>query len=360
MAFTWPVMLWGLLALPLLAWGYLLLLRRQRRQAVRLADSHLLARLITPFSPWRRHLPPVIYLGAVLLLTLATARPIAAVPLPVNRAAVILAIDTSKSMIADDVKPTRLEAAKAAAHEVIKAMPKSTLVGLVAFSDYGTVLLPPSTDRVALEEAIARLQPQQATSVGSGILEALRVLPRRAEFLGERLTRLRSPIPQGPQPPGQGPFGTPPPAPSPAPSPGGPDRLLTAADLPAAALVIFSDGVSNLGADPRGAAALAAEAKVKIYAVGLGQPGGTVTTYQGQLVLVPFDPTALQEVARATGGEYFASANPEDLRRIARAVGRAIGWERRRTEMTPLLSAAAVFLMLSGGLLSMVWFRRLP
>jgi Ca-activated chloride channel family protein len=360
MAFTWPVMLWGLLALPVLAWGYLLVVRRQRRQAARLADVHLLARLITLPSLWRRHLPPLVYLAAVLLLVVATARPIAAVPLPVNRAAVMLAVDTSKSMIADDVKPTRLEAAKAAAREVVKAMPGSTQVGLIAFSDYGTVLVPPSTDRVALEEAISRLAPQQATSVGSAILEALRVLPLRAEFLGERLTRLRNQFPQGGQPPGQSPFGAPLPGPSPAPSPGAPSRPLTAADLPPAALVVFSDGVSNLGADPRAAAALAAEAKVKIYAVGLGQPGGTVTMYQGQLVLVPFDAAGLQEVARATGGEYFASGNPEDLRRISRAVGRAIGWERRRTEMTSFLSAAAVLLMLSGGLLSMVWFRRVP
>ncbi|HEV8340364.1 MAG TPA: VWA domain-containing protein [bacterium] len=359
MAFTWPVMLWGLLALPLLGWGYLLVVRRQRRLAARLADVHLLARLITMPSPWRRHLPPVVYLAAVLLLVVAMARPIAAVPLPVNRAAVMLAIDTSKSMIADDVKPTRLEAAKAAAREVVKAMPASTQVGLIAFSDYGTVLVPPSTDRVALEEAIERLQPQQATSVGSAILEALRVLPLRAEFLGERLSRLRSQFPQGGQPPGQSPFAVPQPGP-PAPSPGAPSRPLTVADLPPAALVILSDGVSNLGADPRAASALAAEAKVKIYAVGLGQPGGTVTTYQGQLVLVPFDPAGLQEVARATRGEYFASGNPEEMRRISRAVGRAIGWERRRTEMTSLLSAAAVVLMLSGGLLSMVWFRRVP
>ncbi len=343
-------MLWALVALPLLVWGYLGVLRRQVRIRQRLADVHLLGHLLAPVSPWRRHLPIVIYLAAILLLVLATARPIAAIPLPVNRAAVVIAIDTSKSMFADDVKPTRLDAARTAAREFIKAMPGSALIGLIAFSDYGTVLVPPSTDRAALEEALDRLQPQQATSVGSAILEALRVLPLRKEFLGERLERLRGPVPQGPSSPLPGPTPSPGPAPTPPP----------VSALPPAALLIFSDGVSNLGTDPRAAAALATEAKVKIYAVGMGQQGGTVTQYQGQLVLVPFDPTMLQEVARQTGGEYFGATQLSELRRIYRQLGRVIGWERRRTEMTSLVAGAAAVLMLSGGLLSMIWFRRLP
>lgn len=350
MAFTWPVMLWALLALPVLLWGYGSVLRRQRRLQTRLADAHLLAHLIPAASPMRRHLPVVIYLLAVVLLVLAMARPIAAIPLPVNRAAVVIAIDTSKSMMAEDVKPNRLEAAKNAARDFIKAMPGSARIGLIAFSDYGTVLVPPSPEREPLEEALGRLQPQQSTAVGSAILEGLRILPLRREFLGERLERLRGPVPQ------QGPF--PQPLPSPAPGPPAPPPPVSA--LPPAAILIFSDGVSNLGADPRAAAALAAEAKVKIYTVGLGQQGGTVMTYQNQLVLVPFDSTVLQEVARQTGGEYFGAGNLEELRRVYRQLGRSIGWERRRTEMTSLVAAVAAVLMLTGGLLSMVWFRRLP
>jgi len=356
MAFAWPVMLWALLALPLLVWGYRGVLRRQARLRQRFADAHLLSHLLAPVSPWRRHLPVAVYLVAILLLVLAMARPIAAIPLPVNRAAVVIAIDTSKSMIADDVKPTRLDAAKTAAREFIHAMPGSARIGLVAFSDYGTVLVPPSTDRSALDEALARLQPLQATAVGSAILEALRVLPLRAEFLGDKLTRLRGPSPQSP-------FGFPSPfgpSPAPTPAPGPPASPPSLEELPPAAILIFSDGVSNLGADPRAAAALAAEARVKVYTVGLGQPGGTVTQYQGQTVLVPFDATALQEVARQTGGEYFGANDLQQLRRIYRQVGRSIGWERRRTEITSVVAAGAAVLMLTGGLLSLIWFRRLP
>ena len=353
MAFTWPVMLWALAALPLLLWAYLGVLRRQQRMRERLADTRLLAYLVTPLPPWRRHLPVGIYLVAILLLVLAMARPIAAIPLPVNRAAVVIAIDTSKSMIAEDVKPNRLDAARNAAREFIRTMPGGARIGLIAFSDYGTVLVPPSTDRQALGEALDRLQPQQATSVGSAILEALRVLPLRREFLGDRLERLRGPVPQASP---LFPF----PLPAPTPTPGPPASPPSVNDLPPAAILIFSDGVSNLGADPRAAAALAAEARVKIYAVGLGQQGGSVMTYQNQLVLVPFDPILLQEVARLTGGEYFSASNLDDLRRIHRQLGRAIGWERRRTEVTSLVAGAAGVLMLTGGLLSMLWFRRLP
>lgn len=348
-------MLWALAALPLLLWAYLGVLRRQQRMRERLADTRLLAYLVTPLPPWRRHLPVGIYLVAILLLVLAMARPIAAIPLPVNRAAVVIAIDTSKSMIAEDVKPNRLDAARNAAREFIRTMPGGARIGLIAFSDYGTVLVPPSTDRQALGEALDRLQPQQATSVGSAILEALRVLPLRREFLGDRLERLRGPVPQASPL-----FPFPLPAPTPTPTPGPPASPPSVNDLPPAAILIFSDGVSNLGADPRAAAALAAEARVKIYAVGLGQQGGSVMTYQNQLVLVPFDPILLQEVARLTGGEYFSASNLDDLRRIHRQLGRAIGWERRRTEVTSLVAGAAGVLMLTGGLLSMLWFRRLP
>jgi len=174
------------------------------------------------------------------------------------------------------------------------------------------------------------------------------VLPGRAEFLGDRLTQLRGPVPQGPQAP-----------PTPAPPPGSQTPPAVTA-LPPAAILILSDGVSNLGADPRAAAALAAEAKVRIYAVGVGQQGGSVMQLNNQLVLVPFDPTALQEVARQTGGEYFTSDSLPELRRIYRQMGRSIGWERRRTEITSVVVGAAAILMLTGGMLSMIWFRRVP
>lgn len=334
MEFGWPVMLWALLAPPLLLWGYVRLLRRGATRERALADPHLLGVLWARPPAVRRHIPVAFYLAAVAFLTLAMARPIAAIPLPVNRAALVIAIDVSKSMIGEDIQPNRLQAAQQAALDLLRTMPASAKVGLVVFSDYAQVLVPPTTERQELREAIEGLKVQQATGVGSAIIEALRVLPGRREAL---------PVPFAP------------PASPPAPAP---DQQPV--DLPPAAIVIFSDGVSNLGVDPNLAASLAIEGKVKVYGVGVGTPNGSVMTVDGQLVLVPFDARLLQQIAQSTGGAYLEITRAEELRKIYRQLGRAIGWERRRTEVTSLLAGAAGLLMLAGAVFSMVWFRRVP
>jgi len=345
--FGWPVMLWALLAPPLLLWGYVRLLRRAAKREVALADPHLLGVLWSRPPASRRHVPIAFYLAAVSILTLAMARPIAAIPLPVNRAALIIAIDISKSMIGEDIPPTRLKAAQDAALDLLRAMPSTAKVGLIVFSDYAQVLVPPTTEREVLREAIAGLKVQQATGVGSAIVESLRVLPGRPELLGDRLTLLLS------RP------GAPPAAPLvPPPAPPAPDQKPI--DLPPAAIVIFSDGVSNLGVDPNVAISLAVEGKVKVYGVGVGTPNGSVMTVDNQLVLVPFDATLLRQLSRAAGGQYFEIAQREELRKVYRQLGRSIGWERRRTEVTSFLAGAAGILMMIGAVFSMLWFRRVP
>ena len=345
MEFGWPVMLWALAAPPLLLWGYVRLLRRSAKRETALADAHLLGVLWSRPPAVRRHVPVAFYLGAVTFLTFAMARPIAAIPLPVNRAALIIAIDVSKSMIGEDVQPNRLKATQTAALELLRAMPGSAKVGLVVFSDYAQVLVPPTTEREILRESIAGLKVLQSTGVGSAIVESLRVLPGRRERLGERLN-----IQRDPQQPAL-PFAPPPAAPGPDPGP---------VDLPPAAIVIFSDGVSNLGVNPTLAISLAVDGKVKVYGVGVGTTNGSVMTVDNQLVLVPFDPTLLQQMAQATGGQYFEISKSEGLRKVYRQLGRSIGWERRRTEVTSFLAGAAGIFMLVGALFSMMWFRRVP
>lgn len=345
MEFGWPVMLWALAAPPLLLWGYVRLVRRGKARETALADAHLLGVLWARPPAVRRHIPVAFYLGAVTFLTLAMARPIAAIPLPVNRATLIIAIDVSKSMIGEDVQPNRLKATQTAALALLRAMPASAKIGLVVFSDYAQVLVPPTTEREILRESIAGLKVQQSTGVGSAIVESLRVLPGRKELLGERLN-----IQRNPQQPAL-PFGPPPAAPSPDQKP---------VDLPPAAIVIFSDGVSNLGVNPTLAISLAVDGKVKVYGVGVGTPNGSVMTVDNQLVLVPFDATLLQQIAQATGGQYFEISKSEELRKVYRQLGRSIGWERRRTEVTSFLAGAAGILMVVGALFSMMWFRRVP
>lgn len=345
-------MLWALAAVPLLVWGLVRAARRRRAAEARLADPHLFARLAPAPAPrWKRALPTGMYAAAVVVLLVAAARPVARVPMPVNRATVVLAIDTSRSMMADDVKPTRLETAQFAARRLLGALPRSIRVGLVAFSDVGAILVAPTADRRSFEDALARLEPQQSTAIGSAVLDALQILPGRREFLGERLARLRAQATPDPR-------GLPFPPPTQGPTPSGPPPSVE--DLPPAAIVLFSDGVSNAGVDLRLAGALAAEARVRIHAVAIGQDGGAVTTFQGRPVLVPFDPTGLQGLAQQTGGEYLRVLDDESLRRIARHLGRTIGWERQRLEVTGLLAALAAVLTMLGAAASLVWFRRLP
>lgn len=348
MEFGWPLMLWGTLAVPLLLWAYLRLLRRSAGREAALADPHLLGLLWTRPSPARRHVPVAFYLAAVALLTLAMARPIAAIPLPVNRAALIMAIDVSKSMIGEDVQPNRLKAAQAAALELLRSMPSTAKVGLVVFSDYAQVLVPPTTERQVVRDAIAGLKVQQATGVGSAIVESLRVLPGRKELLGDRLNV------QQPGQPGPSPFAPLPPAPAPSPPEQKPG------ELPPAAIVVFSDGVSNLGVNPTLAVSLAVDGKVKVYGVGVGTTNGSVMTVDQQLVLVPFDARLLQQISQATGGKYFEITQGDELRKVYKQLGRSIGWERRRTEVTSMLAGGAGLLMLAGALLSLMWFRRIP
>jgi Ca-activated chloride channel family protein len=126
------------------------------------------------------------------------------------------------------------------------------------------------------------------------------------------------------------------------------------------AILLISDGVSNFGVDPFQAAQVARRFEVKIYTVGVGTPQGSVQTVDGQLVFIPFDPTGLQQIAAITGGRYFYPPSSEDLRRVYRELGRSFGWERERTELSALFVAAGGLAMVMGGMLSLVWYRRLP
>lgn len=349
MEFVWPVMLLGLAAVPLLAAGYVRLYRQRAARATALADVHLQERLWVSPETVRRHVPPALYLLAVTTLLIGLARPVATIPLPVNRAVIVLAVDVSKSMIGEDVKPNRLKATQAAILDLLDAVPATASIGLVSFSDYAQVLVPPSTDRIALKEAVAGLHLQQATGIGTAVIEILRIIPGRKGLLADKFDT---------QSPGIVPRGLPPTIPLPRPSL--PPRSADSTELPPAAIIIFSDGVSNIGAEPAKAAALAKEAKVKIYGVGVGTTSGSVMQVEGQLVFVPFDAALLQQMAHSTGGEYFEISASTELRQVYRKLGRVIGWERRRTELAPLLAGSAGGLLILGAALSLVWFRRVP
>jgi Ca-activated chloride channel homolog len=358
--FTWPVMLWGLLLLPAsIAW-YVIGARRIRRTAARrFAEVPLFSQIAVRLPAVRRHISMGLYFAALALLLGAAARPVMAVPLPVNRATVILAIDTSGSMAAPDLQPTRLDAARQAASGFLDVFPPGPRVGLVTFSTYATLMVPPTDDRSAVREALATLKTQEATAIGDGIAVSLRALPGRAASVPGG----SPPGAPGQAPAGQSPFGQPPSGQSPftAPAPPAVGTQPDAKDLPPAAIILLTDGGQNAGtADPIRMAALAKQLKVKIYTIGLGTPGGGVFNYQGQMVLVPFDPTLLQQIASITDGKFFMSPSAGDLKEIYRELGRTIGWEKRKTEVSALFVAGAGVLMLGGGALSLLWMGRLP
>ncbi len=342
MEFTWPVMLWGLLLLPAFVGWYVLGVRRVRRTAVqRFAEAPLFAQIAVRLPRLRRHISMILYFAALGLLLAAVARPVTAIPMPVNKATVILVLDTSGSMAAPDVPPSRLDAARLAARVFLDNFPQGPKVGLVSFSTYATLNVPPTPDHEAVKQALAALKPQEATAIGDGIAVALKAIPGRHAD-----TQDAAPSPAAPF----APVPTPPPPPAVKPE-----------DLPPAAIVLLSDGGQNAGtADPLRMALLARQQKVKIYTIGLGQPGGGVFMYQGQMVLVPFDPTLLQQIATVTDGKFFFTPSAKDLAQVYKDLGRTIGWETRKTEVSALFVGGAGALMLGGGLVSLLWMGRLP
>lgn len=348
MEFTWPVMLFGLASLPVLVAGFFALRRRQAAAAQTLADTHLLPYVVHGPKFRARNLPLFLYLAAIALLIFSSARPLAAVPIWTNRAAVMIAVDTSKSMAGTDLAPSRMDAAKNAVKEFLQNVPGSAKVGLVAFSDYAQILVRPTNEHGDFLEALERLKPTQGTAVGSAVLSALRALPGRQNAGQDLLQQM--------QPQLGGPGGTPfpgAPVPQPAPSPSN--------EPPApGAIIVISDGVTNLGVNPMQAAQAARQHDVKIYAIGVGTPNGSVQTVDNQLVFIPFDPTGLQQIAQLSGGKYFYPPSSDDLKRVYRELGNAFGWERKRMEISAHFAGGAGALMLLGALLSLSWYRRVP
>jgi len=337
-------MLWGLLLLPAFVVWYVIGFRHLRhRAAVRFAERPLFQKLATSLPGVRRHTTMALYFLALALLLAAVSRPIAAVPMPVNKAVVMLAVDTSGSMMAPDLEPTRLEAAKVAARTFVDAFPQGPKIGLVSFSTYATLMIPPTPDHEAVKQAITTMKPQEATAIGDGLLLSLKALPGRVVDLPESRP--------GPFVPQQPPASAPPPSSSPP----------QTEDLAPAAIILISDGGQNAGnADPLKIALLAKQLKVKVYTIGIGSPSGSVFNYQGQMVFVPFNPTLLQQIAAVADGKFFMTSTAQEMKQIYRELGRVIGWETRKMEVSSMFVGGAGLLLLAGGVISLLWTGRLP
>jgi Ca-activated chloride channel family protein len=262
----------------------------------------------------------VFFLLGLTILAIALARPQAVIALPKQEGTVILAFDVSGSMAADDIKPTRMEAAKVAATDFVKHQPLFVQTGVVAFSDTGLSVQVPTNDPSAVLAAINRLAPQSGTSVGQGILASLNVIAIGAS--GGQPAEIYSNL-----------LLTPTPTPTPVPH----------GTYTPAVIILLSDGENNENPDPLAAAQTAADRGVRIYTVGIGSPTGT-----------------LQQISQISGGAYYNAPSAQDLLKIYDHIDTQLTSKPEKTELTALFAGAGIFFMVIGGLFSLVWFSRLP
>ena len=352
MTFLWPDALWSLALLPLLAGGYVYLLKKRKREALRYSSLGLVRQAMGK-SGWRRHVPPALFFAAIAVMLLAAARPAALVMLPSQHETVILAMDVSGSMRANDVQPTRLAAAQAAAKSFISDTPRSTRIGLVTFAGSAALVQPPTANREELLAAIDQLQLQNATAIGSGILASLKAIFPEQDFElptgglhgaaaaggsagGASYGGLLRPKPEKDEP---------------KPVPPGSNRN--------AVVILLTDGQTTTGPDPVDAARLAAARGVRIFTVGVGTADGQILTGEGWSIRVRLDEEALKLIADLTRAEYFFAGNAPDLKRIYDGLKSKLVMEKRETEVTALFAVLAATLSLAAAGLSLFWFSRI-
>ena len=315
---TWlsPERLWLLLGVVALAVAYVVAQRRRSRYAVRFTNLKLLDRVAPRRPGWRRHLPASLFLAMLALLVAGFAQPQAEVEVPRERATVLVAVDVSRSMLADDVAPDRLTAAKDAAREFVGRLPEEFNVGLVGFAGSASVFVPPVTDRAQLTGGIERLSDGSAgragTAIGDAIAASLEQIRGLDAAAGE--------------------------------------------DVPPARVVVLSDGANTAGQDPAEAARLATELGVPVDTISFGTAAGTIGGGQQ----VPVDGETLRSIADATGGRYFEAASAEELRSAYADIGSSVGYRTEVRDVSARFIGAGLVAALLAALASMFWFARLP
>jgi Ca-activated chloride channel homolog len=333
MSFIWPVMLFSLLLVPLLVLIYLHLQKRRQQIAARYSSFGLAQSTSGGSRGLRRHIPPAIFLLAFVLLMLALARPQAEVQLPRIEGTVILVFDVSGSMAAEDLHPTRLEAAKSVAQEFVLRQPPTVQIGVVAFSTSGFAVQPPTNDQDAILASINRLSPQMGTSLAQGITASLSIINTGNMPLSQAdEDQLPTPTPQA----------------------------VPAGSNDSAVIILLTDGENHEGPDPLEAAQAAADLGVRIYPVGIGSAAGTVLEVNGFTVFTQLDEGILRQIAQITGGTYFNAENEEELRAVYEGLSPQFVIRPENMEVTSIFAGASILLLLTGGIFSLLWFSKLP
>lgn len=317
MSFASPLFLLALLALPLLIAWYV---GQQRRRTVAAGAfvAPALRPSVAPRPPrWRRHAPMLLFALALVALIAAAARPERVDVVPVTDGAIMLANDVSGSMRSTDVAPSRLGAAEVAAKRFLAKVPGAVQVGLMEFARTPTVLQSPTTDHALTANAFRALTTSGGTAVGVAIDTAI------AELRG-------LPAIHGKRPPG--------------------------------AIVLISDGASNVGPTPLISARQAKADHIPIYTVSIGTAHGTITFQRGKQTVtapVPVDPSQLRQIAQLSGGRWFSASNSGGLSSVYAHLAAALGHKHVHREITAGFAGVALVLLLAGSFLSLRWFGRL-
>jgi Ca-activated chloride channel family protein len=353
MSFLWPGLLVLLFIIPAAIIFYIILLRRRGRYAVRYSSLSLIREAASHQTWWRRHLPFVLFLLALTSLMLAVARPVATVIVPSNKATIILAMDVSRSMCATDIPPNRLEAAKDAAQAFLQNRKSGRQIGLVAFAGFAELIQPPTTDIVALSDAVENLTTARRTAIGSAILRSI-------DAISEVDDRV-------------------------APS----DNVTTSSGTPGLSLsepiepsphiiVLLTDGASNAGPYPLTAAAQAAERGIRVYTIGYGtinntSPmdcgdnfggdgfgfGGGGFQFEPQTGSRDFrlqiDEETLKQIAEITGGTYYFASSANELEEVFQNLPSFVIATRETIEIGVFFTAFAALVILLAIFLSFRW-----
>ncbi len=289
-------------------------------------------------SRWK-FIPIILFLLGGLLLCMGLARPSALFSMPLRQLDLMIALDTSGSMRADDIKPTRLAAAKQLLYPFIDALPTHAKVGLVSVAASAALAQSPTTDRDALRRAVERLEAQRGTALGSGIVIALATLRPDANLDVEKLTTGRS----------SRQWNRPPNAPE--------EKKLDAVAAGSnehMAIILVSDGKTTVGIETAQAAKLAADLGIRVYTIGVGTSKGAVLKADGVNQRVRLDEASLKDTALTTLGEYFEAAKPADLANITNALkSRLVMQKPRQTEITALFAGIGGLLILCAALISL-------
>jgi Ca-activated chloride channel homolog len=330
MTFLTPLWLLVLLPIAALAVAYLLVQRRRQRYAVRFASLPMLDRVVPARPRWRRHLPASLVLLALTAIAFAAGRPQVDVRVPYERATVLVAIDASGSMQADDVRPSRIDAAKAAAARFVESMPDGFNVGAVSFAGSAAVVAPATRDHAEVAQRIRAMNlAGGGTAIGEAVHASVDEVLRVAA--GDDATDATG--------------GT-----------GSGDRATVR--IPAR-LVLLSDGDNTSGRSPTEAAQAAVDAGMPVSTIAYGTADGVVTNWDGSTQRVPVDETALRQLAADTHGRFYAAGSDAQLDRVYGDIGSSIGWRVEPTELTPYLVALGLLLALVASGLSLRWFSRL-